>query len=269
MSMKRFSMILCMVGLVLGCVAGGGSDTVFMEGRRTGEPFSMSMLVPFLQDTLSEAYNDLKSLVEYFRNQIAYEYLGNSFNVPFVIDASKNSIVQQLSGYGITDDGIVKNSKSYSIYIALGCDLTLMQALKNILAKLDLRPGSHKENRDITIASMLLFNLEQVSYYNFLLENSLSDNKLNEVRISSAATIENISQITSWLFSFMQSRDELIRDFRKVISGAAVVRDNRQLMEAELKKIVNDGKIKSKIGDIGDLVRDIQKLVTQITKVMP
>ncbi|UPA11236.1 hypothetical protein [Borrelia parkeri] len=268
--MKRFSMILCMMGLVLGCAADGRSDTVLMEGQRSEEPFSISMLVPFLQDTTSKAYNDLKSLVEYFRNQFAYEYFNNLINIPFIIDHFSNSIVKQLSDYGITDYGISKkDSKSYSIYIALGCDLKLMQALKNIIAELNLKPGSKKGDRDIAIASKLLFNLEQVSYYTFLLENILSDEKLNEVRTSSAATIENISQITSWLFSFMQARDELIRDLRKVISLAAVVRDNRQLMDAELKKIVNDGKIKSKISDISSLVRDIQNLITQITKVVP
>lgn len=270
MSMKRFSMILCMMGLVLGCAADGRNATVLMEGKRAEEPFSISMLVPFLQDTTSKAYNDLKSLVEYFRNQLVYEYFSNTTGIPFVIDAFSNSIVQQLSAYGITDYGISKkDSKSYSIYIALGCDLKLMQALKNILAELNLKPGSDNGDRDIAIAAMLLFNLEQVSYYTFLLENSLSDEKLNEVRTSSTATIESISQITAWLFSFMKARDELIRDFKKVISGAEVVRDNRQLMEAELKKIVNDGKIKSKISDISSLVRDIQNLITQITKVMP
>ncbi|BDU63339.1 hypothetical protein BOFE_08790 (plasmid) [Candidatus Borrelia fainii] len=270
MSMKRFSVILCMLGLVLGCVADGESATVFMECRKTEKPCSISMLVPFLQDTLIEAYNDLKSLVEHFRNQIVHEYFDNPLDLPLSMGVLSKLRVHQLSNYGMTDYGIAKSNRRLdSIYVALGCDLTLMQVLiKDIFAKLNLKPGPHKESKDIAIASMLLFNLEQVSYYTFLLKNILSDEKLNKVRISSAATIENISQITSWLFSFMQAKDDLIRDFRKVISGAAAVKDNRQLMEAELKKIVDGGKIKSKINDISILVRDIQNLVTQITKVV-
>ncbi|AHH03982.1 Hypothetical protein BHY_1031 (plasmid) [Borrelia nietonii YOR] len=263
--MERFGMVLCMLVLVLGCTADGKvRDAVSMRDGRAKGFSRMSMLVPFLQKTRSKACDDLKSLVEHFKEQLLEEHLSDINGIPYLIDDNSDFIVRELADYGM----VPKNTKSHDVYIALGHDRGIVKALKSILSQFTWKVWANEGDRDARIVSLLLFNLEQVVYYTNSLCNSLSDEKLNEIRTSGAATVENITQITYYLFAFMQARDELIGDFKKVISGAALVRGNRLEMESELKKIVNDGKIKEKIGSMYSLLRDIDNLVDLITKVV-
>ncbi|UPA16986.1 hypothetical protein bcCo53_001154 (plasmid) [Borrelia coriaceae] len=263
--MKKFRIIFCVISLSFGCTATDRPDSLM--GASGSKAFSTPDLVPFIQNTLSKACDDLKSLIIYFHQQLLVEQKDIFNSVPAMINIIDKVVAPELSDYSVRG-----HARNYNIYVALGHDLQLMYLLKGVLAELNLRPILNGPSvllfgRDVKVAAMLLFNLEQVAYYISSLTDVLTEDNLRKIKINRATTVEDVSHITSCLFLFMQARDELIKDFRHIIGGAAMVKGERRLMESELKKIVNDGEIKRKISYIGDLAKDIQDMVIQLTKV--
>ncbi|WP_038367059.1 hypothetical protein [Borrelia duttonii] len=286
--MIRFFIFLCVLNFVLGC----RSDAVLNDGKKINNDkfaFSTFELIPFFRSSVSRAYNDLESLVSFFKLLVDNEYRnsGLSRSSIFVIDQYSKDIVKELSCYGKMSalqkgnlefdtycDGV---NKSRNIYMVLGYDLDCINALREILNTLNVGltfidiPLSERniDKVDVRVASLLLFNLEQLAYHINFVVNLFSDEVLEKIKMSNEITVENVSSITNLLLLFMQLRDELIADFKNVINSAANLKRYRRLMEAELGKIIRDGKIQKKIADSADFAKTIQELVIEIVKDLP
>ncbi|WP_024655277.1 hypothetical protein [Borrelia hispanica] len=286
--MRRFCIFLCVLNFILGC----RSDAVLNDGKKINndkEAFSTFELIPFFRSSVSRAYHDLESLVSFFKFLVDNEYInsGLSKSSISVIDQYSKYIVKELSCYGkmsTIQKGYLEFdtycggvNKSHNIYMVLGYDLDCINALREILHTLNVGltfvdiPLSKRniDNVDVRIASLLLFNLEQLAYHIDFVVNIFSDEVLEKIKMNNEITVENVSSITNVLLLFMQLRDELIVDFKNVINSAAKLKRYRRLMEAELGKIIKDGKIKKKIADSADFAKTIQELVIAIVKDLP
>ncbi|APR65336.1 hypothetical protein baBA2_000930 (plasmid) [Borrelia anserina] len=272
----KFSMVVYYaMSLVLGCAANHGEIKLYSDGSRD-LLLSESELEPFVKSMKNEVCDDFKLLVDHFKS-VESKRLSSQLNnvvelcgISLLASDSVYLIAPKLENYG----GIVKrleNSnalKKYNVYMSLGYDHEIINLLMLVLVDLGFNSrfsGSDEKARNSKIVSMLLFNLERLMSSVSLLEKTLSDeNIIIIMKDSNVVMADHIVLITSYLLEFMQAKDDLVRDFKEVIRRAAIVRGDRQAMEAELKKIINDGKIRKKIGAIDYLVKDIRDLVGQL-----
>ncbi|QFP42372.1 hypothetical protein F9Y90_04490 (plasmid) [Borrelia miyamotoi] len=258
--MKEIGMVLLIIGFVLGCRSSVKEYNVSnIDVLKPKKTLSQPKLVPIIQNqgSISSAYDDLKSLLDHFRKQLKDEYEHDYTKISLFMDSVRFNLNSKLLVYNS-----LKSDRKRSVYIALGHDLEIIKDLISILGTLNLT--TNDENIDVRIASLLLFNLEQIAYLISLLNFSLSNENLRKIKNSKIVTVGDINQITGFLFLFMIERDGLIRDLGRVLKEASVVRDDRRLMEMYLKKIVQDGKIKRKISAMRKLIQSIDNLISGV-----
>ncbi|AHH05440.1 hypothetical protein CNO14_04340 (plasmid) [Borrelia miyamotoi] len=260
--MKEFGMVLLTIGFMLGCrssVRGYNVSNIDVPEPKKTLLQPKPKLVPLIQNqsSISSAYDDLRSLLAYFRKQLEDEYKHDPITISLFMDSVKFSLNSKLLVYNS-----LKSDRTHNVYIALGHDLEIIKDLVSILSTLNLT--ANDENIDVRIASLLLFNLEQIAYLIFLLNFSLSNENLRKIKNSKIVTVDDINQITGFLFLFMRKRDDLIRDVGTVLKEASVVRDDRRAMEMYLKKIVQDGEIKRKISAMRELIQSIDNLISSV-----